>query len=188
MTRNRYCLNRRSRAAMRGKRSIDQGEQRMLTRLTTRTSRRLHFALVAGAVVTYRRVARRACSRISQRRSARSASGQQGGRAGGRRAGRRHRRGRGRLHRGARSSRQQFASAARQPGAKQASPAKGAKTAKGKAAQPAAAQAAEPQLTAEQIVANSDAYIERIKTELQLTPEQEKHWTGLQQRHALSRP
>jgi LTXXQ motif family protein len=33
-----------------------------------------------------------------------------------------------------------------------------------------------PQLTAEQIVANSDAYIERIKTELKLTPEQEKNW------------
>ncbi len=35
-----------------------------------------------------------------------------------------------------------------------------------------------PQLTAEQIVANSDAYIERIKTELNLTPEQEKNWYG----------
>ena len=35
-----------------------------------------------------------------------------------------------------------------------------------------------PQLTADQIVANSDAYIERIKTELNLTPEQEKHWYG----------
>ena len=33
-----------------------------------------------------------------------------------------------------------------------------------------------PQLTAEQIVSNSDAYIERIKTELKLTPEQEKNW------------
>src|SRR5438128_12663101 len=43
-----------------------------------------------------------------------------------------------------------------QPEAKQATPVKGAKTAKGKANQPAA-QAAEPQLTAEQIVANSDA-------------------------------
>ena len=64
-----------------------------------------------------------------------------------------------------------------QPDGKQANPAKGAKTAKGKATQPAA-QAAEPQLTAEQIVANSDAYIDRIKTELKLTPEQEKHWTA----------
>ena len=35
-----------------------------------------------------------------------------------------------------------------------------------------------PQLTADQIVANSDAYIERIKTELNLTPDQEKHWYG----------
>ena len=35
-----------------------------------------------------------------------------------------------------------------------------------------------PQLTADQIVANSDAYIERIKTELNLTPDQEKNWFG----------
>lgn len=35
-----------------------------------------------------------------------------------------------------------------------------------------------PQQTAEQIVANSDSYIERIKTELNLTPDQEKHWFG----------
>lgn len=35
-----------------------------------------------------------------------------------------------------------------------------------------------PQLTAEQIVANSDSYIERIKTQLNLTPDQEKHWYG----------
>ena len=35
-----------------------------------------------------------------------------------------------------------------------------------------------PQLTAEQIVASSDANIERIKKELNLTPEQEKHWAG----------
>jgi hypothetical protein len=35
-----------------------------------------------------------------------------------------------------------------------------------------------PQLTAEQIVSNSDANIERIKTELNLTPEQEKNWTA----------
>jgi hypothetical protein len=65
-----------------------------------------------------------------------------------------------------------------QPEAKQAGPAKGTKTAKSKAGQPATPQVAEPQLTAEQIVANSDAYIERIKTELKLTPEQEKHWTA----------
>jgi hypothetical protein len=62
------------------------------------------------------------------------------------------------------------------------------KPAKGKAAkaarqqqqpQPAVlTQAGAPQMTAEQIVANSDANIERIKKELNLTPEQEKHWAG----------
>jgi outer membrane cobalamin receptor len=36
----------------------------------------------------------------------------------------------------------------------------------------------EPALTAEQIVTNSDANIERIKKELELTPEQEKNWSG----------
>jgi hypothetical protein len=35
-----------------------------------------------------------------------------------------------------------------------------------------------PQLTAEQIVANSDADIERIKNELNLNAEQEKNWSG----------
>jgi hypothetical protein len=35
-----------------------------------------------------------------------------------------------------------------------------------------------PQLTADQIVANSDAYIERIKKELNLTPAQEKNWSS----------
>ena len=35
-----------------------------------------------------------------------------------------------------------------------------------------------PQLTAEQIVANSDADIERIKNELNLTADQEKNWSG----------
>lgn len=39
-------------------------------------------------------------------------------------------------------------------------------------------QSGAPQLTADQIVANSDSYIERIKTELNLTPDQEKHWYG----------
>jgi hypothetical protein len=39
-------------------------------------------------------------------------------------------------------------------------------------------QQGEPQLTPEQIVANSDSYIERIKTELNLTPEQEKNWSA----------
>ena len=39
-------------------------------------------------------------------------------------------------------------------------------------------QSGAPTLTAEQIVANSDANIERIKKELNLTPEQEKHWNA----------
>jgi hypothetical protein len=71
-------------------------------------------------------------------------------------------------------------------GTKQAGAAKAAKRAKGEAAkgdkaskQPAVlTQQGAPQLTAEQIVSNSDANIERIKTELNLTPEQEKNWTA----------
>jgi LTXXQ motif family protein len=39
-------------------------------------------------------------------------------------------------------------------------------------------QQGQPQLTAEQIVASNDADIERIKKELNLTPEQEKNWFG----------
>jgi hypothetical protein len=70
--------------------------------------------------------------------------------------------------------------------AKQGDASKSAKANKGtKAAkqqqrqQPAVlTQAGVPQLTAEQIVANSDANIERIKKELNLTAEQEKHWAG----------
>src|ERR1700737_49379 len=63
---------------------------------------------------------------------------------------------------------------------KQAGSAKAAKAAKGGKGtkQAVLTQQGEPQLTAEQIVANSDANIERIKNELKLTPEQEKHWTG----------
>jgi hypothetical protein len=61
--------------------------------------------------------------------------------------------------------------------------AKGTKTAAkdaGKAAKPVEVltQEATPQLTADQIVANSDGYIERIKKELNLTPDQEKNWSG----------
>jgi hypothetical protein len=67
--------------------------------------------------------------------------------------------------------------------AKPTVPAKTTKTAKGAKAPPAKTvevltQPGQPELTAEQIVANSDAYIDRIKAELNLTPEQEKHWTG----------
>lgn len=59
-------------------------------------------------------------------------------------------------------------------------PAKAAKGGKKEAAKQSAgvAQTAAPTVTAEQIVANSDANIERIKKELNLTPEQEKHWAG----------
>jgi hypothetical protein len=63
---------------------------------------------------------------------------------------------------------------------KQAGSAKAARSAKaGKAAkQEVLTQEGEPQLTAEQIVATSDANIDRIKAELNLTPEQEKNWTA----------
>jgi hypothetical protein len=66
-------------------------------------------------------------------------------------------------------------------GTKQAGAAKAPKGAKGEKAskQPAVlTQESAPQLTAEQIVSNSDGNIERIKTELNLTPEQEKNWTA----------
>jgi hypothetical protein len=56
--------------------------------------------------------------------------------------------------------------------------AKGAKGAKGAKQPPVLTQDGAPQLSAEQIVANSDTNIDRIKTELNLTPEQEKHWTA----------
>jgi hypothetical protein len=65
--------------------------------------------------------------------------------------------------------------------AKQGDAAKTAKAGKGAkgAKQPAVlTQDGAPQLTAEQIVANSDGNIERIKKELNLTPEQEKNWAG----------
>jgi hypothetical protein len=66
-------------------------------------------------------------------------------------------------------------------GSKQPGSTKAAKAGKGgTAAKPPAVltQEGEPQLSAEQIVANSDANIDRIKAELNLTPEQEKNWTG----------
>jgi len=68
----------------------------------------------------------------------------------------------------------------KQAGDKQGGSAKSVKgkAGKGSRQQPALTQDGPPQLTAEQIVANSDANIERIKTELKLTPEQEKHWSG----------
>jgi LTXXQ motif family protein len=68
-------------------------------------------------------------------------------------------------------------------GEKQQSGPKGSKQAKAAkdkgAKQPAVlTQDGAPQLTAEAMVANSDANIERIKKELNLTPEQEKNWAG----------
>jgi hypothetical protein len=66
--------------------------------------------------------------------------------------------------------------AKQQPG-----PTKAAKAGKGGKATKTPAvltQEGEPQLSAEQIVADSDANIDRIKAELNLTPEQEKNWTG----------
>ncbi len=66
-------------------------------------------------------------------------------------------------------------------GAKQPGPAKTAKTAKAAkipSKPEVLTQPGQPELTAEQIVASSDANIDRIKAELSLTPEQEKHWTA----------
>ena len=76
--------------------------------------------------------------------------------------------------------------AAKQDAAKDASKSDASKSDKSKttkaakgAKQPTVlTQSGAPQLTAEQIVANSDANIERIKKELNLTPDQEKHWSA----------
>jgi hypothetical protein len=77
------------------------------------------------------------------------------------------------------------ANGAKQTGStKDAKDTKGTKGTKGtKAAAKAGAPAVltqdgAPTLSAEQIVANSDADIDRIKSELNLTPEQEKNWTA----------
>jgi len=56
--------------------------------------------------------------------------------------------------------------------------AKAAKAGKGAKQPQVLTQSGAPQLTADQIVATSDANIERIKKELSLTPEQEKHWSA----------
>jgi hypothetical protein len=71
------------------------------------------------------------------------------------------------------------ANGAKQPGsAKSAKASKGGKESKESKQAAVMTQDGEPQLTAEQIVANSDANIDRIKAELNLTPEQEKNWTA----------
>ena len=146
-------------------------------RLPTPANRRLHFALIAGAVVFIAAApaahAQGLVKGVQQGAQAgNKAAGPVGGVLGGAIGGVVG------VFTGVLGVPGNNSQAPAQPGAKQENPAKGAKTAKGKAAQPTTAQTAEPQLTAEQIVANSDAYIDRIKTELRLTPEQEKHWTA----------
>jgi hypothetical protein len=149
----------------------------MLTRQTTRAKLRLHFALVAGAmsliVGSPAAHAQGLVKGVQQgAQTGNKAAGPVGGVLGGAIGGVVG------VFTGVLGVPGSNSQAPAQPEAKQAGPARGMKTAKGKAGPPAAPQAAEPQLTAEQVVANSDAYIERIKTELKLTPEQEKHWTA----------
>jgi hypothetical protein len=62
--------------------------------------------------------------------------------------------------------------------AKTAKDTKGTKAAAKAGAPAVLTQNGAPTLSAEQIVANSDADIDRIKSELNLTPEQEKNWTA----------
>jgi hypothetical protein len=150
----------------------------MLTGLTTRTNRRLHFALVAGTVVLIAAPAAHAQGLVKGVQEGAQAGNKAAGPVGG-------------VLGGAIGgvvgvftgvlgvpNNAQAPAATAQSGAKQSGPKGAAKAAKAKGGQPATSQAAVSQLTAEQIVANSDAYIDRIKTELQLTPEQEKHWTA----------
>ena len=72
------------------------------------------------------------------------------------------------------------AAVAREPGsgakASKSAAGKRGKASKGAKQVSVLTQTGTPQLTSEQIVANSDANIERIKKELNLTSEQEKHW------------
>jgi hypothetical protein len=161
---------------MRAKSLIAHGELRMFSpKPPTRTNQTLHFALVAGTIALIATPpaahAQGLVKGVQQGAQAgNKAAGPVGGVLGGAIGGVVG------VFTGVLGVPGNDAQAPAQPGAKQANPAKGGKTARGKAAQPAAQ--VEPQLTAEQIVANSDAYIDRIKTELQLTPEQEKHWTA----------
>jgi hypothetical protein len=66
----------------------------------------------------------------------------------------------------------------KQPQPAKAANAKGPKPGKAAKEVTVLTQSGAPQLTADQIVSNSDAYIERIKSELNLTPEQEKNWSA----------
>jgi len=69
------------------------------------------------------------------------------------------------------------ATANEKQGAKNVKGVKGAPTKEAKVVRVLTQEGA-PQLTADQIVTNSDANIERIKNELNLAPEQEKNWSG----------
>ncbi|WP_315800427.1 Spy/CpxP family protein refolding chaperone [Bradyrhizobium sp. SZCCHNS3002] len=72
--------------------------------------------------------------------------------------------------------------------ARKAKPSKPAKTSKVAKATPMLTQPGAPQLTAEQIVANSDSNVERLKTGLKLTEEQAKNWGPFANAmHALGR-
>ncbi|MGJ4900167.1 Spy/CpxP family protein refolding chaperone [Bradyrhizobium sp. HKCCYLS2058] len=72
--------------------------------------------------------------------------------------------------------------------ARKAKPSKPAKTSKVAKATPMLTQPGAPQLTAEQIVANSDSNVERLKTGLNLTEEQAKNWGPFANAmHALGR-
>jgi LTXXQ motif family protein len=81
---------------------------------------------------------------------------------------------------------QPAATAAKPGSANTAKPAKATKTAKASSTPGTSSektvevltQPGVPELTAEQIVTNSDAYIDRIRGELNLTPEQEKNWSA----------
>ncbi len=71
---------------------------------------------------------------------------------------------------------------------RKAKPSKATKTGKVAKATPLLTQPGVPQLTAEQIVANSDSNIERLKTGLNLTEEQAKNWGPFADAmHALGR-
>ncbi len=71
---------------------------------------------------------------------------------------------------------------------RKAKPSKATKTSKVAKATPMLTQPGVPQLTAEQIVANSDSNIERLKTGLNLTEEQAKNWGPFADAmHALGR-
>src|SRR3954464_3310697 len=154
----------------------------MLTRLTTRTHRRLRFALVTGTVALIAAPSAAPAQGLVQgvRQGAQAgnkAAGPVGGVLGGAIGGVVG------VFTGVLGvgENTQAPAASGTNETKQSGSAKTAKTGKGGKPTKQAVLTqpqGQPQLTAEQIVANSDGNIERIKNELKLTPEQEKHWTG----------